>query len=369
MAGRYWKKGEIDKAISEYETVYQINPNYALVYNSLGYLHAQSGYFSKAIEYMKKYVFIAPDQANPYDSLGDILIRVGRYREALDQFDKAIAVKPTLAVEPSNLSYAVQTHMAIALMRSGKLQEAKYRFNRALDLSTGEWAKGEVAVKSTELYRTQGQYSEAIDALLKAQNPEGYNRAINLTLGLIYSDLGEVEKIGKLIDVNLESTIKCVQKCLKDSIEITEENCSQYLDDCGKCQILTRDEQLLKALHDRAMGRYLNAAERVDKLIVDEKVSDMKMFLMFLSSNFYFEAGKYQQALKTLEPFIAINPNDPDVVLIKAESLMNLGQLDEAVKVLKMFVHATDGADADWIPRVKARALLAELDREPITMN
>ena len=56
-ANMLWERGKLEEAIVEFKEVLRINPNYALAYNSLGYLHAQTGNYQKAIEYLKKYIF------------------------------------------------------------------------------------------------------------------------------------------------------------------------------------------------------------------------------------------------------------------------------------------------------------------------
>ncbi|MFI5198063.1 MAG: tetratricopeptide repeat protein [Thermoanaerobaculia bacterium] len=81
------------EALSEYERLLTVNPNYAIAYNTLGYASAAQGDFAKAEDYLKRYRYLAPNQANPLDSLGELYALVGRYDEAEDVLKKALAVK------------------------------------------------------------------------------------------------------------------------------------------------------------------------------------------------------------------------------------------------------------------------------------
>jgi tetratricopeptide (TPR) repeat protein len=81
------------EALSEYERLLTVNPNYATAYNTLGYASAAQGDFAKAEDYLKRYRYLAPNQANPLDSLGELYALTGRYEEAEEVLKKAIAVK------------------------------------------------------------------------------------------------------------------------------------------------------------------------------------------------------------------------------------------------------------------------------------
>jgi tetratricopeptide (TPR) repeat protein len=72
----------------------ELEPNFVLAYNQLGYITMVQTRFAEAEEYFTSYRFIAPDQANPHDSLGELYIIQGRYDEAETSFETAIRIKP-----------------------------------------------------------------------------------------------------------------------------------------------------------------------------------------------------------------------------------------------------------------------------------
>jgi tetratricopeptide (TPR) repeat protein len=94
---RYYQHnvGDLDRALSEYEIILEMDPNQKLIYNDLGYLFAWRGDFQTAFKYFEKYRELAPDEPNPYDSMGEVLMQAGRFDEAIQQLKKALSNWPS----------------------------------------------------------------------------------------------------------------------------------------------------------------------------------------------------------------------------------------------------------------------------------
>jgi tetratricopeptide (TPR) repeat protein len=93
-ASRLSQIGDLDGSTRLYRRLVEIDPNFVLAYNELGYLSMQRGRFTEAEECFTTYRFIAPDQANPHDSLGELYIIQGRYEEAQQSLETALGIKP-----------------------------------------------------------------------------------------------------------------------------------------------------------------------------------------------------------------------------------------------------------------------------------
>lgn len=91
---RAWGGMDFESAERLNRHLLEVEPNYVLAYNQLGYLEMQRGRFAEAEEHFKSYRFIAPDQANPHDSLGELFVITGRYDEAERSFARAIEIRP-----------------------------------------------------------------------------------------------------------------------------------------------------------------------------------------------------------------------------------------------------------------------------------
>ena len=116
-AQQTWSRGELEKAEQLYRRLVEINPNWVIAYNQLGYINMMKGRFAEAEEYFKSYRFIAPDQANPHDSLGELFITQGRYAEAQESLNTAIAIKPDF--------WAAYQHLALMKSFDGDLEGAR----------------------------------------------------------------------------------------------------------------------------------------------------------------------------------------------------------------------------------------------------
>jgi len=89
-----FSRGKNEEAELLYRRLLELEPNFVLAYNQLGYITMLQTRFAEAEEYFTSYRFIAPDQANPHDSLGELYIIQGRYDEAEASFETAIRIKP-----------------------------------------------------------------------------------------------------------------------------------------------------------------------------------------------------------------------------------------------------------------------------------
>lgn len=104
LARMYRALGDYDRALQEFETVLDLDPNRKMVYNDLGYVHAHRGDFTSAINYIDKYQEFARNEPNPYDSKGEILMMAGRLEEAKEQFNRALQQWPTFFYSARNLA-------------------------------------------------------------------------------------------------------------------------------------------------------------------------------------------------------------------------------------------------------------------------
>ena len=156
--------GEIDAAVTEYETVVEGDPRHAHAWNNLGNLYGQnrredestnayrmalranpemisarinlankllvSGEaIDEAIEHLKAAVAARPDDERLTNNLGAAYAAKGDMDAAAEQFEKAVALKPDYADAYRNLG--------LALQQLGRLEEAKEVLLKGILLITG----------------------------------------------------------------------------------------------------------------------------------------------------------------------------------------------------------------------------------------
>lgn len=89
-----WFERDFDAVEARYRRLIEIDPNWVIAQNHLGYLAMAQGDWKRAEEQFAIYRYLAPDQPNPHDSLGELLMLTGRWDEARDEFEAALAIKP-----------------------------------------------------------------------------------------------------------------------------------------------------------------------------------------------------------------------------------------------------------------------------------
>ncbi len=102
-AGQAWEREEWSAAADLYARLLEVDPNWVLARNNLGYLAMAQARFAEAEEQFRTYAYVAPDQANPHDSLGELLSLVGRYEEARSELERALAIRPDFCASYDHL--------------------------------------------------------------------------------------------------------------------------------------------------------------------------------------------------------------------------------------------------------------------------
>jgi tetratricopeptide (TPR) repeat protein len=131
----FLRRGELDKAISEFQAALNIRSRNtethyslgaALIQSNLGNALARKQLWDEAIDHLKGAVRLRPDYADAYFNLGSVLFQQGRIDQAIAQWQKALAIRPTDAEAHRSL--------ASALRKEGKLKEAIAEYEQALNV-------------------------------------------------------------------------------------------------------------------------------------------------------------------------------------------------------------------------------------------
>ena len=175
--------GKLEKALTEYEKVVELNPDRKMVYNQLGYLFAQRGDFTTALKNLDRYQELAPNEPNPYDSRGEILMMAGRFSEAEVQLKTALEKGPTF-------DYSA-TRLVTLYIETGDYKSAR-NYLRLLEESKSENNfEFDIEYNRVMLYWREGDRANLKRALKKfAKKYPSYNN-VALLEGEIYHNLGE----------------------------------------------------------------------------------------------------------------------------------------------------------------------------------
>jgi len=170
----YRRQGNLDKAISEFETALTIKPH-PKTYGNLGAVYRKNGDTLKALEEYKKAIELDPENAEPYFGLGLVYAGSGDFGNALDNYNRALELDPRYAEAYSNIG---------ALYASrGDYERAAENYLSAIEAnSMFIQAYYNLGVAYSQL----GKNSEAIKAYEGAVEIHPSFTAARLNLGILY---------------------------------------------------------------------------------------------------------------------------------------------------------------------------------------
>jgi tetratricopeptide (TPR) repeat protein len=119
-------KGEVDEAMTHYQTALEIQPRYADALNNLGSAQLEKDRVDEAIASYEKALALQPDFALAHNNLGNALLRKGHVDEAIAQYRKTLAFRPDYANAWNNLGTAFR--------QKGQLDEAIASYRKALSI-------------------------------------------------------------------------------------------------------------------------------------------------------------------------------------------------------------------------------------------
>jgi tetratricopeptide (TPR) repeat protein len=90
----YFTLEDYEHARKYFEKATQVNPNYHVAHNMLGYTMMAEGNMPMAEKAFKKYLELLPDNANAHDSYADFLKREGKFEESTAHYKKALEIDP-----------------------------------------------------------------------------------------------------------------------------------------------------------------------------------------------------------------------------------------------------------------------------------
>jgi tetratricopeptide (TPR) repeat protein len=146
-------------AVTQYEKVVKLAPDFSTVYNQLGYSYKFLNDYPKAEAAFKKYIQLIPDDPNPYDSYAELLLKVGRFDESIVNYRKALAIDPSF----------FNSHLGIAtdLDLQGKPKDARRELDIMLQTAKDDGQRRAGLFSKTVSYVHEGDFAAAQGELEK----------------------------------------------------------------------------------------------------------------------------------------------------------------------------------------------------------
>jgi tetratricopeptide (TPR) repeat protein len=157
LADALSRKGQPDEAIVHYEEAIKSQPNYADAYYNRGSILFAEGRIDEAMADWEKTLQIRPDDADAHTCLGNALLRRGSVKEAVTQYENAIALAPEDPHSRINMAWVLATAPDESIRNGIKAVEFA---QQAMELSGGNDPNFLRTLAAA--YAESGRFSQAI---------------------------------------------------------------------------------------------------------------------------------------------------------------------------------------------------------------
>jgi tetratricopeptide (TPR) repeat protein len=315
-----------------------LDPEYALGYNSLGYIYFYLGEPEKSLEYLKKYLEIAEGQANPHDSMGEILMNLGYYDKAMQEFLLADSIKP-------NLDFVI-AHIGDCYTAKGMLRDAVGAYMKAIELSRNRITQIDQIIKIARCYYYMDKPDEAIAVLEEAVEETPDNVFLQAYLGSHYALSQEMDKA--LVQLGIVKGIITRSWAGEDQADSTEPEIP-YIQLALEARIASE-----RGLHDESIEKIEKALEQ---LLPYNSGGTWRRL-----ADVYIKAGRPDSAIAFLNRALAWNPNSGLCLKSLADAYELKGMKKEQAQTLERFLVVAKDADENLKGLHEARATLARLE-------
>ena len=343
-----------DRAILVLKKVLEIDPNYALAHNQLGYTYANMGDYTNAVVHLNQYKELNPDEPNPYDSLGEIYLYQGNYKHAEKYFKEAFKVN-------ENFLFAWQ-HLGNTYIDRGNYGKALDAFNTSLKKSTDPSDKANALSQIGLTQWRLGHTEEAIDSYHKALEHVGYRyltmtwlhevyQSKNDSIGGIHSLKQNYESVKQLVDtypnlirtlanlslwydVNVDETISIINSILKTTDNPYAKTWGRFL--LGLLYLKTNQYDEYAKLSDAFAIEWLDAIKDIPD--IQYTYSTWRVFSIFNQYAYQAPEEGIQKYDRLIRFCIQNELKIPEMVLRSylADVLFHTGDREKGLEQLKI---------------------------------
>jgi len=157
------RKKLVDEAIAHYEKAVELRPDYADGHYNLGSALLQEGRIDEAIAHWQKTVSIQPNDAEAHTTLGDALLRKGEIGQAIAHYGTALEIAPHSILTLNNLAWALSTCPDGSLRNGAKAIELAQKADQLAGGKNPAFMRTLAAA-----YAENGRFNDAIETAQRA---------------------------------------------------------------------------------------------------------------------------------------------------------------------------------------------------------
>jgi tetratricopeptide (TPR) repeat protein len=306
-----------DEAILQYKRAIDLDNDYRLAYNYLGYAYAHKGMKEQTLEALRKYLSLCPDEVNPHDSLAEIYMNlIGDYNTAELYFKTAVQINPDFAPH-----------------------------------------------KLAELYQLEGQYKKAEALLRKTLNKETLlSSGINyFLLARLYFEKGDYEQTLNLIKSGKVWLPSYVNLYWLSGLTYLKQNrlqdAEQELNQLKKIDPESKNYFHLSGQIHLANNNYhlaIQDLQKSSKMIqfISWYYYEHREFYKYALADAYFKKGELDKAIRECQEIIADNPNWARAYYLLGLNYEKNDSYENANEAYNAFLKTWQTADRD-LPSIK----------------
>ena len=151
------EKGDLQAAITDYDTSIALNPAYPLAYYNRARDFQKMGRLDRALEDYNKAIELNPSYFEAYNNRGIVFYGMGRFAEAIENYKRALALKPSYATAHYNCG--------LAYVKSGLFPNAIDSFDTFIEMRPDY---GEAYLSRGKVYLETGDRARALADFQKA---------------------------------------------------------------------------------------------------------------------------------------------------------------------------------------------------------
>jgi tetratricopeptide (TPR) repeat protein len=160
LAGTYGSLQQYDKQIASLEAAIALDPGFAPVHETLGYVHRWLGRYARAEAAFKEYGRLSPGEANSHDILGDLYMKMGRFEDAINEYEAAVRMDPSFAFS--------RQKAGSCLYFLGRYEDGRQAYLKAMEMPFRPTEKVYEQEGVMRGYLYEGDYAKALEAADKA---------------------------------------------------------------------------------------------------------------------------------------------------------------------------------------------------------
>ncbi|HUW19353.1 MAG TPA: tetratricopeptide repeat protein [Sedimentisphaerales bacterium] len=304
LAAIYFKNGQLEKTIHEYELLRDESPDELSTLVTLGHLYIAAAQYPKAIATLDTAIIIHPDNFHTQDDQIDQLIRDGLLHEALEQLEQL------LQDQPDRLDLALKRADILGML--GITEEAVCQYQHLLELCPDFL---EATIKLGTQYLAMQQ--DTLAAQL-------FNRAVEINDQIVdaYIGLAIAQKLaGKLPDAALTLSLAAA----------IQPNTSLLFAETAALQFKAGlDENLCS--HNADSNELMHAVIQAHRRQIDRRPQNPD--LHYRLGILLMSIGSMTDAVNAFQTAIRINPTHTRAASKLAVCLFETGQKDLALQQL-----------------------------------